>query len=900
MKKILRGARLGLALILLSSYVTAQQSSPAVTVHIDAQPLDTALNAWASQTGYSVLVPFERAAQGKMAPKVEGTYTPEVALQILLASFDLRYEFVSARTVTIRPSKTNGSESAKPIADGADPAESAVRLAQADAADTESQVDSRDHSTRQNSTRTAPEGSGPQRVEEIVVTARKREERLQDVPLSIAVVGSDEINQRGLVSADDYLRGMPGVNQSDGPYGGTIVVRGIETSPSTMQNFASGTTVATYFGETPTTNSAGLTAGSNVDLKLVDIERVEVLRGPQGTAFGNASLGGAVRTIPVAPKLDRFEGKVGTNYSVTSGTGGDNYMLQAVGNIPLIENKLAIRATAYKYEDSGFYRNVAGSDSAFQAFSASYGAQAYATNQDHVGATRFTGGRIAALFKASDDLKFTLSYLTQKTELDGQPFAGVESLESAGKLGTYDQALWQVAPQQVVRGQKAGLLDSDIDIANAMMEYRFGWANVLATFSHLESGSTSVIPLAFGSPWSQRGPGRHRENSGEVRLTTQLDGAWNVLAGLYAEELKDRGYFDYYWYGSPETNIFGTPTPFLGDYLDRRNLKQTAAFTEVSWKLPQGFTLTGGVRAYNYARTGRITTTGPIFGDTDIPTTADASGTTFRANLSYKLDDNAVIYAGWSQGFRLGKPQPGLPPGICDKNNDGIVDGTADVTIASTRVLGSDTVNSYEVGTKLTLLDRRLQIAADIYQINWAGVPFLVNAPPPAVGGCGLTYNANAGGARSDGIEAQAQFYFNQAVRLDVGGSWIDPRLTQDAPSLNAVAGDRLPGSPKVNANLGLQYAFSVGGHEAYVRVDSIYVGTFYGGLQQVSLAQAGGYVKADVTARVAIKTLSIGLFIHNVTDADEFTFRGSDSAGDHFGTRLRPRTVGVQLNCDF
>src|SRR5262249_48739166 len=154
-------------------------------------------------------------------------------------------------------------------------------------------------------------------------------------PVSIAAITSEEINRRGLVSAEDYLRGIPGVNQGSAMSGSSVVIRGLETSPS-FQNFSSGPTVATYFGETPTPDSGGLSNNGSVDIKLVDMQRVEVLRGPQGTSFGNSSLGGAVRTIPVAPNLERFEGKVAANYSVTSGTGGGNDLFQAIGNFPLI------------------------------------------------------------------------------------------------------------------------------------------------------------------------------------------------------------------------------------------------------------------------------------------------------------------------------------------------------------------------------------------------------------------------------------------------------------------------------------------------------------------------------------------------------------------------------------
>jgi len=241
----------------------------------------------------------------------------------------------------------------------------------------------------------------------IVVTARKRSETLQNVPMSISVVTADQISKRGLVSAEDYLRGMPGVNQTTDPVGSSIIIRGLETSPS-FQNFSSGTTVATYFGETPITNSAGLAANTNVDIKLVDVERVEVLRGPQGTAFGNSSLGGAVREIPVAPKPGVFEAHFGGGYSRTAGYGGDNYMLQGTVNVPLVGEWIALRASGYRFSDSGIYRNKAATDPDIQAAAAFYGAETYTHNEDNIGSSKFDGGRIALLVKPTDRLSLNL------------------------------------------------------------------------------------------------------------------------------------------------------------------------------------------------------------------------------------------------------------------------------------------------------------------------------------------------------------------------------------------------------------------------------------------------------------------------------------------------------------
>jgi outer membrane receptor protein involved in Fe transport len=284
---------------------------------------------------------------------------------------------------------------------------------------------------------------------------------------------------------------------------------------------------------------------------------------------------------------------------------------------------------------------------------------------------------------------------------------------------------------------------------------------------------------------------------------------------------------------------------------------------------------------------------------------ADASGTTYRGNLGYKPNENTLLYAGWSQGFRLGKPQPGLPTGLCDLNSDGIVDGS-NVSIGQTQSLESDNVDNYELGAKISLLDRRLMIAADVFRIDWTGVPIRVLAPG-TVGstdgsGCGLAYTANAGDARSNGVELQANFNVTDNFRIDVGGSRIHARLVKDVPALSAPSGSRLPGSPEVNANLSAQYDFVLGeSYKAYARIDTIYVGSFYGDLLQTPSLRAGGYTKIDASARVSIRSLTVDLFVRNLTNIDDFTFRGiSGGRGAFFGYRAQPRTVGLQLGYDF
>jgi iron complex outermembrane recepter protein len=843
-------ATIAAALLATASSVSAQ-TNETHTYSLGAQDALTGLQALAIQGNFQVFFTSD-LVKGRKIQAVHGSFTAEDALSKALEGTGLTYRVTPEGTYIVE--------------------KGAQTSASMEAAPTESGVE----------------------LHEIIVTATKRAASIQDVPLSITALTADEIDRRGLVGAEDYLRGIPGVNQATDFGGSSIVIRGLETSPN-AQNGNSGTTVATYFGETPTTNTAGLTGNTNVDIKLVDIERVEVLRGPQGTSFGSSSLGGAVRTIPVAPNLQSFSAKVGASYSATSGTGGGNHMVQAVGNFPLVQDRLALRATAYQFQDSGFYRNRAGSDPAFQAAMASYGAQAFATDAEEVGDADFTGGRIAALFRATDNLRFTLTWLTQKTKFDGQARSGT---------GVYEQTLLQVAREHVLRGERGGVFDTDIDLANGVMEYDFGWADLLATVSHIESGTTWAMPMPTFPlrPWSQLAPSEHRETSGEIRLATRLEGAWNFLGGFYAEELDDRGRSNFIWYGDPAANNTCPACAgqlFIGETRNVNNMKQKAAFAEASWELLRDFTLTGGVRAYDYERTNQSDSSGPIFvvGGGTSPTTTlngDASGTSFRGNLSYKLHDNALVYAGWSQGFRLGRPQVGLVPGLCDRDGDGVVDGTS-TSIEATRFVESDEVDNFELGTKLTLMDNRLVIAADVYRIDWDGVPVRTAAPVAPLG-CGSSYVANAGGAISEGVELQTNFQVTPALRVDLGGSRVNARLSKDAPALGAASGTRLPGSPRLNANFSMQYEFALGGYEAVVRADSIYVGSFYGDLLGNPATRAGDYVKVDASVRVTLRDLNVDLFVRNLTDADDFTFRGTVARQEFYGYRLRPRTIGLQL----
>lgn len=553
-----------------------------------AQPLSFEIAAGAApdtlrdfgrQSGLQMLFEHRVVAERHTQP-VLGEFEPETALQMLLSGSGLVYEFVNERTVAIRSAETVRSESAVSPGDR-------LRLAQAS---------SRSSPGAESEGKSAEAQSNDDlrklMVEEVVVTATKRQESVRDVPMSIAVITNHDIERRGLIGMEDYLRSIPGVNQIDqGPTGNAIVIRGITTSPE-EENFSSGTTVATYFGETPITGAGGALA-SGIDVRPVDIERIEVLRGPQGTAFGSASLGGTLRIIPATPKLDGSSARLAANYSNTSGLGSENSMVQGVVNIPVIVDKLALRAVGYRYDDSGFYRNIAGIDPQTIATAENFGLGDHVNGftQDDVGRAISSGGRLAALWQATDKLDLSLNFLSQTIEQDGVP---------AANTGNYEQMVVPIAPQGRVRGEDGEAADTEIDLLSFVLNYNLGWATLTSAASWVDSGSARNRDLTrtFGFPNSTTLSSDFKSFTAETRLASQFDGRFRFLGGLFYENVDDDSVQTLDWPGAPAASPAGTNPMAVIDLA--RRLDQRAVFGEVSYDLTDRLTATVGGRFFEY------------------------------------------------------------------------------------------------------------------------------------------------------------------------------------------------------------------------------------------------------------------------------------------------------------
>jgi iron complex outermembrane recepter protein len=712
-------------------------------------------------------------------------------------------------------------------------------------------------------------------LEEIVVTAQKREESLSDVPMAISAIGGDSIDKRNLVGMDDYLRTIPGVSFQDRGAGqNTIVIRGIATDPQLEAS-----TTGAYFGETPIANLGG---GNNstdpaggADIKLVDIERIEVLRGPQGTLYGAGSMGGTVRIIPKAPQLDRMEGSLGARYSHTGDNGGGNSMMQGVLNVPLIQDKLALRAVAYRFDNSGFIDNVAASQPTANITNLVNTYGVVAKDGDDRGSDSYTGFRLAALWQISDKLDATLTYLNQDIEQDGLPEVNLDA------SGNYQQQRPQIGSNQ----DQHEFMESDVDLTNLVINYDLGWGAITSASSWLEGDSAVDVDVSAGSlalPRSLVGNQSTEIFAQELRFASQWESPLQLVAGLYYEDRESEEKPTQVWYGDQSLDPFPSPdAPYFK--LNRvRSSKQKAIFGELAYDLTAQWTATLGLRHFDYDTdevTSLIFSGVPFFQNQQVK--SDEIGQIYKGALSYKPGEDVLIYGQWAQGFRSGRGQILAPTCIA-----------AGITASN---IDSDRSETLELGIKSSWLDNRVVLNAAVYQIDWDDIPVSV-----LTGTCFRV--SNAGKAQSAGAEIELSARLTDNVQLDISASTVDATLEETSSIGNK--GDDLPGSADYNASVGVEYNFALADYPGFVRLDYAYVGEYYNNVSKTG-TPAGDFSQLHLKVGAQVSQINIDLFVNNLTDEDGLTWVESLRAissdfTSNRGYRIRPRTIGMNIGYHF
>jgi iron complex outermembrane recepter protein len=628
-------------------------------------------------------------------------------------------------------------------------------------------------------------------LETIVVTATKRAVDVQEIPQAVSVVTSEQIDNLNAQTFEDYFRTVPGLTMNNigtGDRGFDFSLRGISDF-SAVQPSQTSATVGQYIDEIPVT-----AAGQQVDPRLVDIERIEVLRGPQGTFFGEDSLGGTIRIITKKPDLNGFSAAVEGRVSDTE-HGGLNYSESVMANIPLSDT-LAMRVNGYQAFDSGYINSV---NTVCNAACVNSGVAA-----SHINPDRADGGRATFLFKPADWFSLQAQYIHSDHTVD-------DSSIFEPKVGDLEINSHDLAYQQITDRS---------DLYNLTVNTNFGWANLVSSTSHgmrgvndFQGDQPSPFPPQTATPTGTRF--FYNTFAQELRLLSP-DGwsdHWDYILGIYYNEEKQS-----------VTSYGGPGQQFLYDY------KEYAVFGEVGYKFTDELSARLGLREersdYNLAFGGSGPGLPPANSGQSKPTTG-------RIVVDYQLNHDSLAYTSISRGFRRGGTNVSAYDSFIGALNPNIP-----ITYAP------DTTTNYELGLKFTFPERKATLAVAVYHIDWSNIQ--INGLASVPGGPAAAYSgylSNAGGAKVDGIEVEGGVEILHGLQANVSFSLMNPRITTnealgaDSPSsylpaycqhgCPARAGDEIPFVSRISASASLNYSRPVGetGFSGFVNVSEQYAG---------------------------------------------------------------------------
>jgi outer membrane receptor protein involved in Fe transport len=749
----------------------------------------------------------------------------------------------------------------------------------------------------------APDESG---LSQVIVTATRRAERLQDVPESISAFDANAIAIRGLANMDDYARLVPGLSISDREPGGTtIVFRGVATSGL---QFGSVSSSSLYLDEQPITQS-----GRNPDPRLIDIERVEALRGPQGTLYGASSQSGTLRVITAKPDPTKLDAWAEAQISNTS-KGGNGNDISAMVNLPLIDNRLALRLVGFTAKDAGFIDNVLGRSQG-DTFD-----NDLVVKKD-VNKTTTKGGRATLRFDATDDVSLTAGAIFQNTKASGHGDVNPDR-------GDLNQVRFEKESLNDKWYQLAMSLDAKLPFGNAVVaasyfnrDFRYDADATDYEFAFNQNAINYESPVYdFGG--DPRGFAKNREHTNistlEARLSSPTDSTsrWGWLVGAFYSKEHGRTAFDSYVRGYDETPSFqyfdayeqnltgnsltGSDVWFSGRY--DTELDQIAGFGELSFDVNEHFKITAGGRYFDYDRKFAQTQEQPpgFTGASRLDGNQKTSetGNVKKLNLTYKFDRDRLVYATYSEGFRVGGSNPLKPASLLPKN------------------FSSDQLKNYEVGAKTEWLNHRVRLNVDAYYMKWDNFAVQVEDPQPAVFQLGFV---NLPTADIKGIEAEFAVTFNAQWQIDGSFSYNDAK-TADASSLTVTnedgedfsfsveKGARLPLTPKTQASFGIEFRPEAVllNAKPYVRFDYSYVGSSFNSLAGIESVVSGNPVQEQASYTIGNLRLGLegdhwtgSLYADNLWDERADLFLNNRWKTQRESVN-RPRTLGVQVRYKF
>ena len=726
--------------------------------------------------------------------------------------------------------------------------------------------------------------------QEIIVTAQKRATTLQEVPFSIAALSNEDITQSGATNIVEVARNVPGLYIADlGPGQSQVAIRGISAGQVIRDQPGVKESVGIYLDESPIS-----VALFTPDLDLYDLDRIEVLRGPQGTLFGAGSSSGTVRYITAQPDVGEVGGSVDlTLTNVTDGEAGGD--LRGALNVPLGESA-AMRAVAYRSELAGFI------DSKYPD---------RAIREDVNSGSR-TGGRLAFRFEPSENLVITPRLVYQKLETDG--FPRVDWFNMLGNVYTTTEP--QVDPGE--RGQITQLdegLEDEFKMADLKLEFGFGNFGVTSVTTYIDrqvavdrdatqlTGSVTKSPIGLTDDDARMdSPLYDRTDlqvwSQEVRIASTAEGPFQWLAGAfyqkadreYGQTLPTPGYDALI--GAP-SSLFSAPpdTPFFSRM--SYDFKQIALFGEATYRISTEWAVTGGLRYYEFDE-DRILTFAGVFADpaifVDEPGTTTSDGVSPRMIIAYAPNKDMQFTAQIAKGFRLGGINDPLNLGLCTPEDAEIYGGRP--------TWDDETVMNYEVGAKTRLADGRITLNGAVFFNKIDGLQAVADA-----GSCSSRIILNAE-AESKGVELELFARPNENWDFGVSATYADAEITRSQFDANGSIiagireGNRLPTSPELQAAATMAFTWAMGSTlESYLRLTGQHVGSSY---TQLADQEPGfGFISNDPSAPAGSAALidTMGNIPANTTIEFPAELPSYEIANFRWGIRADRWEAGVFVN---
>lgn len=845
----------------------AHADEPAVkSYQIAAQPVSAALKQFAAQSDMQIIFSESDVGQAKTSG-IEGDLPPREALTTILKGTNLEFEFTADKVIVVTKAGSRGAARTSGYRRTSD-----LRLSQSDSSSVLADQSSPPIST-QSTVSAGNEVKQPQesanKIEEIIVTAQKRSERLQDVPVPVTALSADKLVGNNQLRLQDYYSEIPGLSVAPSLQSAQILaIRGITTGFGNP-------TVGVVVDDVPYGASTLLGAGLVVpDIDPGDLARVEVLRGPQGTLYGASSMGGLLNFVTVEPSTDAVSGRVQAGISSVHNGAEPGYNLRGSVNVPLSDT-FAIRASAFTRRDPGYIDNPV-------------------LNIRGINEAKSNGGRLSALWRPSELFSVKVSALVQQIEGNGaDDFNKAVNGYTGPPLGDLQQ--------NYIRG--IGGYDRRVQAYSAILKARLGSAELTAitgyninSFSDSFDFSSVVGALAqSGVPGVVDGFGvagaaafdRFKANkfTQEVRVSLPVTQKIEWLLGAYYTHERSSVFQDLDA-ADPTT---GTTVGTLISFDQPITFSEAAAFTDWTFHITDRFDIQLGGRESHITEDFKETDSGPfvpVFDGAPSPRIFPPGHTsnnafTYLVTPRLKVAPDLMVYARLASGYRAGGPNQ-APGGSIPPQYD------------------PDKTQNYEIGVKGDFLQHTLSLDTSLYYIDWKSIQLQEVQPQTGVG-----YNVNGSRAKSQGVEISAESKPLTGLSLSAWVAWDDAQLTQDLPpnsTVYGVPGDRLPFSARFSGNFSAEQDFPLWtGSTGFVGASVSYVGDRKGAFTASPPAPPprqdyGAYAKTDVRIGAKTDDWTINVFVNNVTDRRGAVQGGLGYTLPFAFLYIQPRTAGVNV----